>query len=164
MTWWESELTKIEWVNAFTSLAYAVFGVMSGDSVFAIAMGWLAFGSALFHAHPTKFTQAVDHSGMYAAMMYLVVHHWGVAAIGAGVGLFLPVRVTVPAMGALIVLSVWRSLSAIPVLALAYVIWNVGRRRWDNDADPKTVPWYARYCHGAWHVLTAYGMYLVRVG
>jgi hypothetical protein len=164
MSWWESDLSRVEWVNALTSMAYAVFGVLSGDPVFAIAMCWLAVGSGLFHAHPTKLTTAIDHSGMYASMMYLVVRHWGFAAAGAAIGLVLPSSVLVPAMGALLVLSVWRALTAVLVFALAYVVWNVGKRRWDDDGDPNTVPWYARYCHGAWHILTAYGMYLVRVG
>jgi hypothetical protein len=136
MTWWEADISKFEWVNAPTSLAYGFFGVLSGDPVFAGAMWLLAIGSASYHAHPTKLTNAIDHSGMYAATMYLVVHHWGVTAVGAIVGLLLPARVMVPAMGLLFVLFVWREWSAIPVFALTYVTWNVGKRRWDNDNYP----------------------------
>jgi hypothetical protein len=127
-------------------------------------MYWLAIGSGLFHVHPTQLTNAIDHSGMYAAIIYLVVHHWAFATVGAGVGFVLPTSILNSAMGVLFVLFIWRVLSAITIFALAYVVWNVGRRRWDNDDVPKTSPWYARYCHGAWHVLTAYGMYVVRVG
>jgi len=101
MSWWEADIADFEWVNAVTSLTYAGFGIATGDPVFAAAMCLLAAGSALFHAFPTKFTNAVDHSGMYAAM--------------------------------------------------AYLVWNVGKRRWDDDDDVTS-------CHGAWHVLTAYRM------
>ena len=164
MSWWESELSDFELVNVVTNVPYVVFGLLPGDAVFAVAMCWLAVGSALFHAHPTNFTQAVDHSGMYAAMAVLVVPYWGVAALFAAVGFVLPDKVLVPAMGTLFVLSAWGVWHAIPVFALAYVVWNVGRRRWDDDANPSTTPWYARYCHGVWHVLTAYGLYTVFLG
>ena len=147
-----------------TCAAYVVFGLMSGDVVFAIAMCWLAVGSALFHGYPTMLTDALDRSGMYAAMAYLALPHWSAAAPAAVVGFLLPGNVLVPAIGALFAGFIWRAWSALPVFALAYVIWNIGKRRWDDDGDPVTVPWYARYCHGAWHVLTAYGMWLMRVG
>ncbi len=164
MSWWESELSDFEWVNVLTNVAYAGFGILSGDLLFGTAMCWLAVGSGLFHAKRTKVTTAIDHSGMYAAMGTLAVPYWGTTLWFAVVGAVLPGNVLVPAMGFLFILAVWGAWSALPVFALAYVIWNVGKRRWDDDANPQTAPWYARYCHGAWHVLTAYGMWMVWVG
>ena len=38
MSWWESKLSKVEWINADTSLAYAFFDILTGDPVFAFAM------------------------------------------------------------------------------------------------------------------------------
>lgn len=94
---------------------------------------------------------AIDRSGMYSVMGYLVAPHWGIAVLFAGIGMVLSNKVLVPAMGVLFALAAWRAWWAFPVFGLAYLAWNAGKRRWDDDGDPKTIPWYARYCHGAWH-------------
>jgi len=73
MSWWESELSDFEWVNVFTNVAYAAFGILSGDPLFGTAMCWLAIGSGLFHAKRTKVATAIDHSGVYGAMGTLPV-------------------------------------------------------------------------------------------
>jgi len=178
--WWEDVIlkrTKPPYgpVNTITNLVYIIIGIASlwtfGDPIFAAAMIWLGIGSGLYHAFKTSWAASMDDSGMYAVLGYLAVMSWQGALFGAAFGLirykpgwFRSVNLvhSIGIVFAIVMLQAGlASWLAVLFFGVAYLIWNAGKYKWDNDDNPDTIPWYAKYCHGTWHLLTGIGFYLL---
>ena len=178
--WWEDHILKrtsppYGLTNTFSNLIYIVIGIASmwtlKDPWFAAAMIWLGIGSGVYHCFLSRGTNAMDESGMFAVLGYLAVMNWTGVVFGAAIGMIRwkpgwlrEVNQThiIGVVFAVIMLQTGlASWLGVLTFATAYGIWNIGVHRVDNDNNPETVPWYGKYCHGTWHILTGLGFYLL---
>lgn len=174
--WRESELVgacpapadprfPLQPVNTLSNLAYPLGGLAlvlvkgGGDAlVFLGASILLGIGSAAYHGWPTARTAALDHAGMYATMIAVVLGLTplpapltAVAAGGGAWALRYRFRPNLNLMmGVFLVVGLairWdlAGLVALGLFALAMVAWQIDRR----------TAWLGVWGHGIWHVLTA---------
>lgn len=159
--------------NAWSNVAYLFAGFFPLPLVpgypafmFALAMGWLAYGSFTYHAYKTVAAHKADWSGMYAVFGVLAAYAYSVSTPAAG-----PVMAAVGVSGALLA-YVWRAgsanaligvllvLSFVPAyfngdsrLAIASLgLFLAAKACWVMD---KNTAYLGLWGHALWHVLTA---------
>lgn len=174
--WRESELVgacpapanprfPLQPVNTVSNLAYPLAGLAlflvtgSADAlVFLGATILLGVGSALYHGWPTRRTAALDHAGMYAVMIAVVLGLTPLpallTAVAAGGGAWalryrfqpnLNLMMGVLLVVGLAIRSDVVGLVALGLFALGMVAWQIDRQ----------TAWLGVWGHGVWHVLTA---------
>ena len=172
----------VEPVNTYSNLAYLAAGwilyrVVGGGTalVFAVAMGFLCFGSALYHGVKTRWSARWDHGGMYAVVgglaFYVVVagstaETWIVLIASAIFGVLLAwfldghLMARMALLMALVTAGVFTGSGdhtvggyALGALAIAIIVWMIDK--WTSLLG--------RVGHGLWHLFTAAGLALMFV-
>jgi predicted membrane channel-forming protein YqfA (hemolysin III family) len=166
--------------NTISNLAYPLVGVglvafdpSAAAHVFALLLILLGIGSALYHGCKTEWTDQLDHAGMYAVFAGLTTYAlaptspltaWAMVLAAAAMVIvfgFVMNLDTDPQMGVLTAAGIihgaligsWRrTLGAVLLLAVAYVVWHLDRR-----PAPPTGLWG----HAVWHAMTAVGIGLL---
>jgi hypothetical protein len=185
--WWEDQLQTgpcefpVAPVNTWSNAAYiAAGGLVLGGApgwaslVMAIALTYLAVGSALYHGTKRGWAAKLDGMGMYATFGALAIHaaaprHLYVAGAMAGFGGLTAWLVRHEAahhtvLGVLFGLSVTLTLLqgswvavvvAAGLFGAAWSIWWMDRKR---------TFWWPRWGHGWWHILTAAALVILFLG
>lgn len=175
--WWEDELggscdsgkVPVGPRNTWSNLAYGASGLclwlrfQSPESiVMAGTLVLLTIGSAVYHAVPSRVTNALDHAGMLAVFGALATYAAGggwipmlAAAFAGTLAYEIAYRVPVnPVMGTFLWIAGvagWTVGSRALVVAsgvgfaLAMAAWQLDKRR----------QWTGRWGHASWHVGTA---------
>ena len=164
-------------INTFSNIVYPAIGayawVVDGAWLFGLCMIWLGIGSGAYHCWKSHWGEAMDDSGMWTVFGLFLAGVQGVIfGFIFGFVNWLPKfqrrtishRAIIKICAAILLLQIglvaWK---AALWFAAGYIFWEGGKRRidFDGNVDEFTPRWYSRWCHGAWHLLTAVGFYVL---
>lgn len=153
-------------VNSYTNLSYLIVGILVAlilanpwGWVFMGAMSLLTVGSFLYHAWPTTRTAALDHAGMYAVFICLVVSAiggaWWVVAIASMVGACLFRYAFSNNLNSMMGLFLFLALVATgltPMALYSLLFFATAMVTWLLDRHSNAL---GKWGHGLWHIYTA---------